>query len=170
VAIGVFMKNEIGLNEACRILGKSKRTITRYIKAGKLNPEQVKNEKGILEYRFNRSEVESLKNPDSTGQTTGQKQKIEQKPDDIIALIKVLEKQLKEKDKEIRAKNKQIANFQERQRETNYLLKGLQDRALLLEDKTKGKRPDKKHRTEDTTEDTPGDRINRFIKRWFGRK
>jgi predicted site-specific integrase-resolvase len=44
------MANEIDLKEACRILGKSKRTITRYIKKGILNPEKVKSEKGILEY------------------------------------------------------------------------------------------------------------------------
>jgi predicted site-specific integrase-resolvase len=44
------MANEIDLKEACRELGKSKRSITRYIKKGLLNPERVKYEKGILEY------------------------------------------------------------------------------------------------------------------------
>jgi predicted DNA-binding transcriptional regulator AlpA len=152
------MANEINLNEVCKILGKSKRTITRYIKAGKLNPKQVKNEKGILEYSFDRSEIEKLKNPEASGQTTGQNQKTEKKDDDILSVIKVFEKQLK-------AKDQQIKQLLERQRETNYLLKGLQDKVLLLEDKTK----DKKHRTEDTTKDTTPDKIKGFFDRLFKR-
>jgi len=106
-------KTDMTLSEVCQELGKSKRTITRYIKAGKLNPEQVKNEK----YRFNRSEVESLKNPDTTGQETGQKQKVEIKNDDTLALLKdnmkLLQKQLKSKDQ-------QIKKLLDRQRETNW--------------------------------------------------
>jgi transcriptional regulator with XRE-family HTH domain len=159
-------KTDMTLSEVCQELGKSKRTITRYIKAGKLNPEQVKNEKGILEYRFNRSEVESLKNPDTTGQETGQKQKVEIKNDDTLALLKdnmkLLQKQLKSKDQ-------QIKKLLDRQRETNYLMGQLHNRVLMLEDKTKGKRKDKTHRTEDTTGDTPGDRIKKLFGRWFKR-
>jgi len=48
------MANEISLQEVCRLLGKSNRTITRYIKAGKLNLEKIKTQKGI-EYRFSQS-------------------------------------------------------------------------------------------------------------------
>ncbi|MBN1970637.1 MAG: helix-turn-helix domain-containing protein [Candidatus Delongbacteria bacterium] len=56
------MKNEkLNLKQTCDILGKSKKTITRYIKKGLLNPERVKSEKGILVYRFDQSEVENLK-------------------------------------------------------------------------------------------------------------
>jgi DNA-binding transcriptional MerR regulator len=162
------MEKDINLDQACNILGKSKRTITRYIKKGLLNPEKVKSENGILEYRFKKSEIENIKNPDTTtGQTTRQNQKVEQKDDDTLSLLKdnmkVLEKQLKTKDR-------QIKQLLERQRETNYLLKGLQDKVLLLEDKSKGKRPDKEHRTEDTTSDTPGDskwHIKNIITRWF---
>jgi len=63
-------KSDLTLNEVCQELGKSKRTITRYIKKGILNPERAKTENGILEYRFNRSEVDNLKSQDTTGQTT----------------------------------------------------------------------------------------------------
>jgi excisionase family DNA binding protein len=158
-----MQQSYLTFKETCNILGKSKRTISRYIKKGLLNPKKVKGKKGI-EYRFNRSEVESIKNPDTTGQETGQNQKVEIKDDDTLALLKdnmkLLQKQLKSKDQ-------QIKKLLDRQRETNYLMGQLHNRVLMLEDKTKGKRQDKKHRTEDTTGDTPGDRIKSFIKRIF---
>jgi len=161
-------KADLTLTEVSHELGKSKRTITRYIKKGLLNPEKAKTENGILEYRFKKSEIENIKNPDTTtGQTTGQNQKVEQNNNDTLSLLKdnmkLLEKQLKTKDR-------QIKQLLERQRETNYLLKGLQDKVLLLEDNTKGKRPDIKHRTEDTTSDTLTDRIKTFIDRLLGKK
>ena len=40
--------------EACKILGKSERTLSRYIKKKLLNPDKIKTEKGT-EYRFDRS-------------------------------------------------------------------------------------------------------------------
>jgi len=154
--------NELTFDDVSQLLGKSKRTVSRYIKAGKLNPEKVKGKKGIPEYRFNRSEVESLNNSAATGQRTGQNQKTEQKDDDILSVIKVFEKQLK-------AKDQQIKQLLERQRETNYLLKGLQDKVLLLEDKTNTK----KQRTEDRTGDrTQANKwhIKNIINKIFKRK
>ena len=64
-------QTDLTFQEACRILGKSKRTVSRYIKAGKLNPERIKSQKGF-EYRFSQSEIESFKKPDTTGQMTRQ--------------------------------------------------------------------------------------------------
>jgi predicted DNA-binding transcriptional regulator AlpA len=152
-------KDDLSLNEVCKELGKSKRTITRYIKKRILNPEKIKTEKGILEYRFEKSEIENIKNLDiTTRQTTRQNQKVEQKNDNILSLIKVLEKQLK-------AKDRQIKQLLDRQRETNILMGQLQNRVLLLEDKSKGK----KHRTEDKTNDTTGDKVRNFINRIFKR-
>jgi len=40
-------KGTINFIEVCNLLKKSKRTISRYIKKGVLNPEKVKNEKRI---------------------------------------------------------------------------------------------------------------------------
>jgi excisionase family DNA binding protein len=161
-----MQQSYLTFKETCNILGKSKRTISRYIKKGLLNPEKVRGQKGI-EYRFNRTEVESIKNPETTGQETGQNQKVEIKDDDTLSLLKdnmmLLQKQLKSKDQ-------QIKKLLDRQRETNYLLGQLQNKVLLLEDKSKGKRPDKTHRTEDTPSDTTGDRkwhIKNIIARWF---
>jgi len=42
------MAKDISLNEVCQLLSKSKRTITRYIKKGLLNPEKVKSQKGMI--------------------------------------------------------------------------------------------------------------------------
>ena len=151
-------EKELSFDDVSRILNKSKRTISRYIKAGKLNPEKIKGEKGIPEYSFNRSEVEGLKNSEVAGQGTGQNKKTEQKDDDILSVIKVFEKQLK-------AKDQQIKQLLERQRETNYLLKGLQDKVLLLEDKTK----DKKQMTKDMTQANKW-HINNIINKIFKRK
>jgi riboflavin synthase len=151
-------EKELSFDDVSRILNKSKRTISRYIKAGKLNPEKIKGKKGIPEYRFNRSEVEGLKNSEVAGQMTGQNKKTEQKADDILSVIKVFEKQLK-------AKDQQIKQLLERQRETNYLLKGLQDKVLLLEDKTK----DKKQMTKDMTQANKW-HIKNIINKIFKRK
>jgi len=41
---------DITLEQVYIILGKSKRTITRYIKKGLLNPEKVKSKKETYEY------------------------------------------------------------------------------------------------------------------------
>ena len=162
----MIKQSVITLNEVCNILGKSKRTITRFVKKGLLRPEKVRGQKGI-EYRFNRTEVESLKNTDTTGQETGQNQKVEIKNNDTLSLLKdnmkLLEKQLK-------AKDRQIKQLLDRQRETNVLMGQLQNRVLLLEDKSKGKRADKIHQTNDTTSDTSGDKIKNYLRRLFGKR
>ena len=154
----------LSFKEASKILGKSKRTISRYIKAGKLNPQKIKSQKGI-KYYFNLAELENLKKPDTTGQMTGQN-KFDDKNNDTLSLLKdtinLLQKQLK-------AKDKQIANFQDRQRETNILMGQLQNKVLMLEDKSKGKRPDKNDRTDDTTGQNKGQGLNGFLKRLFNR-
>ena len=45
------------LYEVCELLGKSTRTITRYVQKHILHPRAVKSCQGTLEYRFNRREV-----------------------------------------------------------------------------------------------------------------
>ena len=114
----------ISLLETCRILQKSKRTLSRWIRAGKLNPEKVKGKKGSIEYHFKRTEVESLR-PDTIGQMAGQA--------DIVSF---LIKQLEEKDK-------QMAEMNSRQRELNILLGQAQKKIFLLEDKSEDKQSDK---------------------------
>jgi len=105
----------ISLLETCEILGKSKRTVSRWCNAGKLHPEKKKGE-----YHFKLTEVESLR-PDTTGQMAGQNY-----------IVSFLIKQLEEKDK-------QIAELLNRQRETNILTGRLQDQVLQLDNKPKDK-------------------------------
>ncbi|MFW6130292.1 MAG: helix-turn-helix domain-containing protein [Atribacterota bacterium] len=47
-----MQQSYLTFKETCNILGKSKRTVSRYIKKGLLNPKKVRGQKGI-EYRFN---------------------------------------------------------------------------------------------------------------------
>ena len=155
-------KSDLTFIEVCKLLGKSKRTVSRYIKAGKLNPEKIKSQKGI-EYRFDLTELENLKKPDTTGQKTRQNI-IDDKNNDTLSLLndtlKLLQKQLK-------AKDTQIKQLLERQREANILMGQLQNKVLMLEDKSRGKRPDKNYRTEDTTSQIKWQGLNDFFKRLF---
>ncbi len=51
----------ITLSEACEILNRSKKSISRYISKGLLHPIKIKNQNGILEYRFSKSDIEAFK-------------------------------------------------------------------------------------------------------------
>lgn len=134
--------------EACKILKKSKRTVSRYIKKGWLNPEKIESERGTLEYRFNQANLLKFKKPGRTERTE------QTRPDtDIIALLK----------DQLKVKDKQINQLIERSRETNILLKGLQNQLLLTEGK-KEVRQDKEDKPDKT-----GQGLNGFFKRLFNR-
>ena len=154
-------QDDLNFNEVCERLGKSRRTVSRYISNGLLNPDRIKTEKGNLEYRFSQSEVESLKKR-GRGQGTGQNIKTDRNIDDTLSLLKDTVKLLQ---KQLKAKDNQINKMLERQREANILMGQLQNKVFLLEDKSKGKQPDKTNRTEDTT----GDKVNGWLKRLFRR-
>lgn len=49
------------LFETCEILGKSSRTVTRYVHRHMLHPRGIKSRQGTLEYRFSKSEVEAMR-------------------------------------------------------------------------------------------------------------
>jgi len=173
----------ITLFEACEILNKSKKTVSRYVRRGRLNPLKVKSQQGTLEYRFTKADLENLRadlarvdtpdrtdktqETDQTGQTRqdtppqdktflstkqGQTRQSGQGRQDktgqdgtgetghesvIITLLKetteLLKGQLTIKDSQIGTLNDQVHKLIERDRETNILLKGLQDRFMLLE-------------------------------------
>lgn len=60
------MKNKGGtitFAQACNLLKKSRKTISRYIRKGLLKPERIKSQRGTLEYRFKQADLESLKIP-----------------------------------------------------------------------------------------------------------
>ena len=66
----------ITLFEACELLNRSKKSISRYIRRGLLHPKKVKSKQGTLEYRFSKADVEAFKaqeveqtRPDRTEET-----------------------------------------------------------------------------------------------------
>ena len=142
-------ENNVTLAEACKLLKKSKRTVSRYIKNGWLNPERIESKRGTLEYRFNRADLIKFKKPGKTEDRTEQT-----RPEgDIIAFLK----------DQIKVKDKQINELIERSRETNILLKGLQNQLLLTENK-KEERKDREVKA-----DKKGQGVNGFFKRLFNR-
>ena len=142
---GLEADNNITFSEACTILKKSKRTVSRYIKNGWLNPEKIESKRGTLEYRFNRTDLLKFKKPEKTEQTRPE--------NDIIALLK----------EQVKIKDEQINQLIERSRETNILLKGLQNQLFLTEGKTI------KEKDRGVKEDKKGQGINGFFKRLFRR-
>lgn len=147
------------LYEACEYLNRSKKTISRLIRKGKLHPKRVKSQQGTLAYRFNKADLDKLKKAlgaeptdetgqdrhapktpatalkrrdraDETGQDIKQPKNFAEAFNDILETLK---DQLKAKDKQIDTLNGQIDQLIERDRETNILLKGLQDRLMLAE-------------------------------------
>ena len=133
-------------SEACRILKKSKRTVSRYIKNGWLNPEKIESKRGTLEYRFNRANLLKFKKPGRTERTEQTRQE-----GDIISFLK----------DQLKVKDEQINQLIERSRETNILLKGLQNQLLL----TEGKKEEGKDR--EARADKKGQGINGFLRRFF---
>jgi hypothetical protein len=134
--------------EACKLLKRSKRTVSRYIKRGWLNPDKIESQRGTLEYRFNRIDLIKFKKPGRTERTEQTRQE-----GDIISFLK----------DQIKVKDEQINQLIERSRETNILLKGLQNQLLL----TEGKKEERKDR--EAKADKKGQGINGFFKRLFRR-
>ncbi|MCU0652634.1 MAG: helix-turn-helix domain-containing protein [Candidatus Pacebacteria bacterium] len=233
------------LYEVCEILGKSTRTVTRYVHRHILHPRGIKSRQGTLEYRFSRDEVLELKgHQDALGnyggvaepaqqvgpmasfanlayppavkqqapiiipgisfpvaggeaapvqpQRRARKIEMENAPDEpvaksdpvspkasvaetapakireaevrgtgdgqIITLLKetteMLRDQLNVKDAQIKNLDEKIGQLIERNRETNILLKGLQDKMVLLE-----KPKNKEHRQSERAESSPAGRM-----------
>jgi hypothetical protein len=161
----------ITLFEACELLNRSKKSLSRYIRRGLLHPEKVKSQQGTLEYRFSKADIEAFKaqealnaeqtghkepikkaeflenkdfkgqteetrqdNPDQTGH--GRQDKTGQ-DSEVITLLKettgLLKEQLVKKDEQIKDLGGKIDQLIERDRETNIILKGLQDKVFMLE-------------------------------------
>ena len=142
------MKGEsnVTLLEACKLLKVSRRTVSRYIKKGLLNPEINGNE-----YKFNRSDLLKFKKTKRTKKTN------KTKPEsDIISFLK---EQIKEKDE-------QINKLLERSRETNIMFNRLQNQLLLTGDKEEGKK-DKEDKEDRQDKKEKG--LNGFFKKLFNR-
>ncbi len=162
--------NYLTLNEVAGILGKSKRTIGRYVARGLLTPEKIKNENGILENRFNPKEVNNFRLPErkkAPGTQRPEPGHIGQKTNviDTTDVIGLLKNELKTKDKEIARLHKKIDKLIDRQRETNILIGTLQSKVLAIEHKPEG------HNEPDTGQkgNGIGRKVSNFINRVFGK-
>jgi len=168
--------------EACKILKKSKKTISRYIRKGLLKPERIKSQRGTLEYRFKQADLESLKISGTNKLRQDIREDTRQgirQDNEVITLLKettqVLKDQLNVKDKQIKSLGNKIDGLIERGRETNILIKGLTNKVFMLEgkkeqdetinevedkDKNRGDRQDKKRQDR-------GQKVSLFFRRLF---
>ena len=128
----------VTLFETCELLNKSKRSVSRYVRRGLLCPKMVKSLKGTLEYRFRKEDIEMFKAQgwaeDKTRQDTEDKTR---QDTEIINILKetttFLKDQLKAKDEQIKDLGGKIDELIQRDRETNILLRGLQDKVFALQ-------------------------------------
>jgi len=153
-------KKVLTYNEACKLLGKSRKTISRYIKKGLIKPEKIKSKRGSLEYRFNQVDLEGLK--PGIDKTRKDKTRPDIRQDNEI--IGLLKDQIIVKDKQIKSLGNKIDQLIERSREANILINGLTNRVLMLEDKKREDRPDK---TGQAIRQDGGQKIRGFFKRLF---
>ena len=179
-------KTDLTLKEVCQVLGKSRRTVSRYIKKGLITPERIKSQRGSVEYRFSQVDLERLKihGTDKIRQDIRRdtRQAIRQ-DNEVITLLKettqVLKDQLVIKDKQIKSLSGKIDQLIERGRETNILIKGLTNKVLMLEGKTekaetinevesKDKvRPDRQDKTRQVIRQDRGQKVKDFFRRLF---
>ena len=176
----------LSLKEASEYLNKSSKTLSRYIKAGLLTPERITSQRGTSEYRFKKSELDTLlKDPktqdtqDRTSDRTreGEDRTKDKTPDrtdtpdnyrEIINLLRenqtILKEQLKTKDEQIKDLGSKIDQLLERNKEGNILISHLQNK-LLLEDK----KPDLDYIDEDliTEQSEPKEKRKSFFERIF---
>lgn len=169
----------ISLIEACKILGKSRKTISRYIKQGILKPERIRSKRGSLEYRFSQVDLESLKIPGTDKIKQDIRQDRQDKTRQDSEVINILRDQLNIKDKQIKSLSGKIDKLIERSRETNILLKGLTNKVFMLEGKkeqdetineVENKDKDRGDRKDETGQDIrqdTGQKIKVFFKRLF---
>lgn len=180
---GIKIKTDYNITfiEACEILKRSNRTVSRYIRKGLLTPERIKSQRGTLEYRFNQADLEGLK--PGIGKTRQDKtRQVIRQDSEVITLLKettnILRDQLAVKDKQIKSLGKKIDGLIERGRETNILIKGLTNKVLMLEGKTtkaetvnewENKDKDREDRQDKKRQDK-GQKIKDFIKKLFKKK
>lgn len=164
------LESDITFFEACQILQKSKRTVSRYVRKGLLKPKKIKSKRGTVEYRFRLVELQNLKvsgKDKIRGDIGGDIRQDIRQDSEVIGLLKettkVLRDQLIVKDKQIKSLGNKIDGLIERSRETNILIKGLTNKVLMIEDKSKSEiREDR-----EVKDDKKGQGISGFFKRLF---
>jgi hypothetical protein len=136
------------LEQVSQRLNKSKKTISKYIKQGKLTPERVRSKQGTLKYKFLESDIEAFSVGVDLGETTPEQNqepqersyqtrkeapRREEPLNQVRELTEVLKEQLNRKDEQIKSLSDKIDTLIERDRETNILLGQLQSKVLMIE-------------------------------------
>jgi len=139
------------LFEACEYLNRSKKSVGRYIRQGKLHPQKIKSQQGTLEYRFSKPDLETFKTqttqdttrqettdtPDETDKPSQDKAEKTGQDGEVINLLKettgLLKEQLVKKDEQIKDLGNKIDEMIKRNHETNILIGQLQSKVLMLE-------------------------------------
>lgn len=153
------------LEQVSQRLNKSTKTISKYIKQGKLTPERVRSKQGTLKYKFLESDIQAFitgvdlgdMNPEQKQepqkgnyQTRKEPTKREEDLNQVRELTEVLKDQLNRKDEQIKSLSDKIDTLIERDRETNILLGQLQSKVLMLE--TPQERKEEEESQEENTE------------------
>lgn len=153
------------LEQVSQRLNKSKKTISKYIKQGKLTPERIRSKQGTLKYKFLESDIEAFSvgvdlgemNPEQKQepqegnyQTRKEAPREEEHLNQVRELTEVLKDQLNRKDEQIKSLSDKIDTLIERDRETNILLGQLQSKVLMIENPQE--RPEEEEGKEEKTE------------------
>lgn len=153
------------LEQVSQRLNKSTKTISKYIKQGKLTPERVRSKQGTLKYKFLESDIQAFStgvdlgdmNPEQNQepqkgnyQTRKEPTRREEDLNQVRELTEVLKDQLNRKDEQIKSLSDKIDTLIERDRETNILLGQLQSKVLMLE--TPQERKEDEESQEENTE------------------
>ncbi len=161
-------KDYLTISEVAEKLEKSKRTITRYVTKGLLQPEKIKNDQGIIENRFDPYEIEKFTLPEKEKATRTAPEGVGNvghigHDQDVLDVISLLKDEMKNKEKEITRLHRKIDRLIDRQHETNVLIGSLQNKVLQLEHRTEGHDVGQQ-------ESGTGTKLRQFINRLFGRK
>jgi len=154
-------KSDLTLNEVCQELGKSRRTVSKYIKDGLLKPEKITSSKGTIKYKFDPSEIKKLK---LSGKVEGKGKKRREVSHHSPELVTLLKEQIKVKDNQIKDLQDKIDKFLYIQKDMNNRIMDLSDKILMIEGKTtRGEYGEEKG-------SFPSSKLRQFIDRLFGRK
>lgn len=156
------MEEEFNLTliEACEFLGRSERSISRYIQQQLLHPQEIKSAQGTLKWLFSKADLQLFKTKEKPRQEQtshdkkGHDKNVDEtsllnppledktstdtpdKPSQDETIVPFLLDQIKVKDEQIKILGGQMTEMIERNRETNILMRGLHETLKLNEGKT----------------------------------
>jgi len=132
------MDDYVTIAEAATITGRSVSTIRRIVRriASEANQNVVKKAPGVTSERYLIQRDYLLKELNTENPEASEPEDHEGFREELVAILREelqkRDEQLKKKDEQLQTKDEQIAQFLERQRETNILMNNYQQRLLTL--------------------------------------